>query len=746
MPLAEAVTIEVGAAVAKSILKLWLKDSDLGNDISSSLIDLFKAKTSDKLAQRRGERQFEVIGERVGESLLPLFESERAHLDEGGRIAVAEAVAETLNQAKLSAELLAERNLQPVQLARHVLALRPDATRDFSAAETAFYQRMVQECCTYSVEIASRLPSFSERTFAEVLKREDQISTKVDRVLQILSQISDHLDPYVGAEHFEIEYRRAVAHNLDELELIGADVSLPNRRHKLSVAYITLSMEQRRPTGSPDIALPNEDAQAESESITASVDAVLASSQRLLIRGSAGSGKTTLLKWIAVKAATKSFEEPLTHWNDMLPFYIRLRQYGPSGLPRPEMFIEFSAPAIADTMPKGWVHNALRSGRALVLVDGVDELSASKRDEVHHWLRDLVQTYSTAHFIVTSRSYAIEEGWMNREAFGDAELQPMGLADIFSFIEHWHAAVREELEREAAKNELESLAEYLKEQIKRRHPIRLLAASPLLCAMLCALNRDRKKQLPVNRTDLYKACCDLLIERRDKESHVDLSDYPARMLTYGQKQRLLEDLAYSMLKEGLSEVSVAQVDDRFTRKLANMPKEREDITGSDARKLFVQRCGIIREPIEGMIDFTHRTFEEFFAAQAAMNARDIETLVANSHNDQWQELVILAAGLAHHQTECEQLITCLINRGDQERTKELRYRLHLLCVSCLETATELGPVVKAEVEKRLGKLVPPRDMADAKALATAGEVAIKYLVKNKKGIFQPESPLHAFTP
>src|SRR3989442_8976133 len=181
----------------------------------------------------------------------------------------------------------------------------------------------------------------------------------------------------------------------------------------------------------------------------------------------------------------------------------------------------------------------------------------------------------------------------------------MGLTDIFSFIEHWHAAVREELERETEKNELESLTEYLKEQIKRRHPIRLLAASPLLCAMLCALNRERKKQLPVNRIDLYRACCALLMERRDKDSHVDLSDYPAQVLTYDQKERLLEDLAYNMLKEGLSEVSVAQVDERFTRKLANMPKEPEDITASDARKLFIQRSGLIREPIEGMIDFTH---------------------------------------------------------------------------------------------------------------------------------------------
>ena len=54
MPLAEIITIEVGSAIAKSILKLWLKDSALGEDISSSLIDLLKSRTSDALAPKTG--------------------------------------------------------------------------------------------------------------------------------------------------------------------------------------------------------------------------------------------------------------------------------------------------------------------------------------------------------------------------------------------------------------------------------------------------------------------------------------------------------------------------------------------------------------------------------------------------------------------------------------------------------------------------------------------------------------------
>jgi len=395
MPLVEAVTIEVGAAIAKSILKLWVKDSSLGEDIASSLIDLFKARTSDALAQQRGRRQFEAIGEKVGESLLPLFEIEGARLDEGSRTAVALAVAEAFNKTKLTSALLAQHNLEPTELARHVLAAHPTATDLFSTAETAFYERIINESCGYMVDIASQLPTFTEQTFAEVLKRENQIIDRVDTILEELRKMRAQLDPMIDAERFEIDYRQAVARNLDVLQLIGADVSLVNRRHRLSVAYITLSAARKSPPLPTTDAL-SEEVPEEAERDIVAVDTALADAHRLLIRGQAGSGKTTLIQWIAVKAATKSFEGPLSHWNGGLPFYIRLRHYVQSGLPRPEAFPGFVTPAIADTMPKGWVHAVLKSERAIVLIDGVDEIPAFQREDVSTWLKDLVETYPAA--------------------------------------------------------------------------------------------------------------------------------------------------------------------------------------------------------------------------------------------------------------------------------------------------------------------------------------------------------------
>jgi ketopantoate reductase len=104
MPLIEALTLQVGPAIAKAILKVWLKDRKFASDIASSLMDLLKSKTADVIAQRRASRHFEEIGEKVAESLLPVFEMEGAHLDESSCTAVALAVAETLNKSSIDAD------------------------------------------------------------------------------------------------------------------------------------------------------------------------------------------------------------------------------------------------------------------------------------------------------------------------------------------------------------------------------------------------------------------------------------------------------------------------------------------------------------------------------------------------------------------------------------------------------------------------------------------------------------------
>jgi len=303
----------------------------------------------------------------------------------------------------------------------------------------------------------------------------------------------------------------------------------------------------------------------------------------------------------------------------------------------------------------------------------------------------------------------------------------MDLPDINAFIDHWHAAVREALQEPETKAELDDLAEHLKQAVRKSRPIRSLATTPLLCAMLCAMHRDRNRQLPSDRIELYEASCNMLLERREIERRLDLRDYPH--LSYRQKRALLQDFAYWLLTNGWSDVTREKADERFGLRLANMGDGLQGATGRAVRRLFVERTGMVREPVAGRIDFAHRTFQEFLAAQAALDEGDTGVLVKNAHDDQWREVIVLAAGLAGKKVRGE-LIGELILRGDREA--RCRQQLHLLAVACLETSLELGPRIKVEVKRRLARLVPPKNMTEAKALASAGELALPYLVKEKK--------------
>ncbi len=221
----------------------------------------------------------------------------------------------------------------------------------------------------------------------------------------------------------------------------------------------------------------------------------------------------------------------------------------------------------------------------------------------------------------------------------------------------------------------------------------------------------------------------MLIERRDRERRISLTDYPAVALSYREKLVLLADLAYWLIHNGWSQIELQRAEERFARKLTNMHNIPQHVSSTDVRRLFVERTSILREPIVGHIDFAHRTFQEFLAAKAALDEGDIGVLVNNARDVQWREVIILASGIATRKVR-EELIQELLRRGDAE--KEHRHQLHLLAISCLATSVELGQELRVEVSKRLSTVIPPKNITEARALAAAGELAVPYLVKNKR--------------
>lgn len=709
---AELIVFEIGASIAKAILKIWLKPNDIASDVTGDIVDYLKTKTTDIFAARNGSRQFEAMGDNIAQSLMPIFKSE-TKLDDNGRTAVALAVVETMKETNITSSLLASFNLEPVELAKFMLTNKSEKSKAFSQTETDLYQRIIQETSRYIIDISSQLPSFTESTFSEVLKREDYLIKTANRILDEVQRIrvaSEQAEQ--GVARFEADYRSSVVRNLDKLELFGVDVSSASRRHRLSVAYVKLSVKH--------YVANLKDSNVDKS--VYSIDQALSRSRMLFVVGDAGSGKTTLLQWIAVRAASLDFPEGLSDWQNCMPFFIRLRQCVESGLPSLADFPKYVAPAIADLTPVGWVHGQLRSGNAILLIDGIDEYPENSRPDFFEWLHDIVNTFPNIRVVITSRPYALYDGWSDNLKFDSAELQSMKLDSMKEFVIHWHNAVKDELHSVEEQSELKDLADNLCQVLEKNIYIYSLATTPLLCAMLCALHRERGRQLPYDRIELYEAGCAMLLERRDIERRIELRDYPK--LSYRQKKAILQDLAYWMLMNNYSEVELNRVEERVDRRLENMEGISKDIEGKDVCRLLVHRSGLVREPTAGRFDFTHRSFQEFLAAKAALDEDDLGLLLQNADNDQWSEVIVLAAGLASQKT-CTELIGSLIAGGDQNVKQ--RHRLYLLAGACLETTIELPQNVRTEMQIRMGQIIPPKNMDDAQALALAGELVLPYI-------------------
>ncbi|MGZ3434360.1 MAG: NACHT domain-containing protein, partial [Isosphaeraceae bacterium] len=109
----------------------------------------------------------------------------------------------------------------------------------------------------------------------------------------------------------------------------------------------------------------------------------------------------------------------------------------------------------------------------------------------------------------------------------EAWINPMSVHDVRQFIEKWHEAVAGQLEcMGKPSGALKRLATELADLLPDHPPIARLATNPLLCAMICALHRDRGQKLPESQSELCEALCQMLLHRREVESGLGLDKFP----------------------------------------------------------------------------------------------------------------------------------------------------------------------------------------------------------------------------
>lgn len=655
------------------------------------------------------------------------------------RTAVAHALARTL----LALGDLGLDDVEAVTRGHRALArdlLRATPPTGLSADADFFLGSVTEWACLQILHFFTQRSTFVARSLVEQSRTQAELIARLDELIARSPRV-DALDA-----RFERRYLAAVARKHNRLTIFGIDLVNSPGRWPLDAAYMSLKATARpspdtpfempfealAPDSGPDVR-PSALRESLGEALAAldrefeaarPADQALADHDRVLLRGEAGSGKTTLVQWLAVSASAADPAGPdgrMTYLHDRIPYVLPLRTLTRHGerLPAPADFLKAVGSPLAGSQPTDWETRVLTAGRALVLVDGIDEIPESERSRTREWLGDLIDAYPDNRWLVTSRPSAVGDDWLADEDFTELTLSPMSRAEAAAFISRWHTAART-----GGAEEDEALLAYetqLLEAVRAKPDLGRLATNPLMCGLICALHRDRRGFLPLGRKDLYAAALSMLLIRRDRERHMGMPE-----LREEPQVQLLQRLAYWLIRNGRTEMDRSRAEAIIADALPAVP---EVAALGDAKAVydhFLLRSGLLREPGSGTVEFVHRTFQDFLGARAAVDEGDFGVLALHAADDQWEDVVRMAVAQARPRERAD-IIRGLLAHGDSHPRERARKRIHLLAAACLEHAAELAPEVRQEVELRMKELIPPRGSQDARDLGAVGPMVLDLL-------------------
>ncbi len=392
---------------------------------------------------------------------------------------------------------------------------------------------------------------------------------------------------------------------------------------------------------------------------------ILRKTRRLALVGAPGSGKSTLIKRLVTVYA---FPERRTGVSDglpkdeWLPLFLRCRELRERAH-RPILEIlddlcSYSgmnvgeATAFSDAM-----HEALRSGRALLMIDGLDEISdeGARRAFTYH-LRTFLAVFPLSNVIITSREagFRVVAGVLVGMCI-PAKLAPLRKRDMRRLCIRWHV----EIVGRSDKVRIE--AHELVETIWKNERIRVLAENPLLLTTLLVVKRWIG-ELPRSRVALYREAMRVLIRTWNVEGYAPMDE-----------EETLAQLSYvacSMMEQGLQQIDHGALLNllRNARRELEAELQFARISPTEFVERIEYRSSLLMQVGHNQIDgelqpvyeFRHLTFQEYLAARGYVTeqypgrseGRSLADLLTPHFQDKrWSEVIPLAAVLAGRKAE-----------------------------------------------------------------------------------------------
>ncbi|MBB6034334.1 NACHT domain-containing protein [Phytomonospora endophytica] len=328
---------------------------------------------------------------------------------------------------------------------------------------------------------------------------------------------------------------------------------------------------------------------------------------RTVVLGDPGAGKSTLTAKLAHDLAA-SPDSPV------VPFRLVLRDISESlrsgklrlidhliALAREPYNVDITAES---------VEYLLLNGRALVILDGLDELTdVAIRSRVVQLAESFATLYPSVPIVVTSRRVGYTEAPLSHTMFETLLIQPLSDADVESYAENWFALDESHLPGDRDRVRAAFLTESASITDLRRNALLL----SLLCAMYSA-----EQYIPQNRVQVYEKCALMVFERWDGMRGV--GGTPRRF--HGRVRGGIQALAWHMFTgEGASELPHWEVVTLLAEHLRGKGLDEDD--ARDTAEEFLEFCigrawvleAVGSTSTEQIYGFAHRTFMEYFAAE-----------------------------------------------------------------------------------------------------------------------------------
>lgn len=442
------------------------------------------------------------------------------------------------------------------------------------------------------------------------------------------------------------------------------------------------------------------------------VEGLIAANGRLLLRGEPGAGKSTLLEWLAVTMSRGACKGPLAPFNDQVPFLVRLRDmYAPwwkqvegrDGIPPDsQQFLAFNRMAADSAAPDGWTRRMLEQGRALLLVDGLDEVLEAHRDGVLRWIHRLIRRYPRLRVIVTGRPEAVR-GWSPPEKLGFKALKLLELNEEqrTELIHKWHRAAIAGIqsswlgdeERKRRIDRLSALESALTKHINESEDLSALAATPLLCAVLCKLHEVHGTRLPRFRQELYRRTIDMMLGLRDSDREVP---DPLPRLDVDQRRAILSWIAGYLTTEGEREITPERFDEKVQDRLLSLGRDAGTHTAEEIRKGLYERSGLLVAPGESALQFSHRTFQDYLAATDMVAQRSFGQLAGHAGDETWDDVLRFAMSQCNL-ADTREFVGQIRRKLKLVANGRQRARMRMAAAACIPYAVQMDEADREEL-------------------------------------------------